>query len=300
MATEGPQSESVVDGSDTAAAPTPQSTAIPDDLFCPQCGYNLRGLTSDRCPECGHSIEGVRPLTSGIPWVHRKQLGSFRAYWKTVWLVMFNQKRLCDEIAHPVSYADSQSFRWITILHAYLPVLLVTVAYGMFLPAILLVHWFLDGRLQDVCPRAGLHLCFVLFLAASTGVPSYFFQPRGVLVSLQNRAIALSYYASAPLALTFVPVLALMVITTHTTNWIIKFGLGLCLVTSMLVTMVLAAAWWLNLIRLSRRVVSKGLMWPVVVGVCVPVLWVILAWFIFSFALSFAVSSVLVIIQRLA
>ena len=26
------------------------------DVPCPLCGYNLRGLTSDRCPECGREV----------------------------------------------------------------------------------------------------------------------------------------------------------------------------------------------------------------------------------------------------
>lgn len=32
-----------------------------DDVPCPGCGYNLRGLTGDRCPECSQALElGVR------------------------------------------------------------------------------------------------------------------------------------------------------------------------------------------------------------------------------------------------
>ncbi len=27
------------------------------DIVCPGCGYNLRGLRSDRCPECGDELE---------------------------------------------------------------------------------------------------------------------------------------------------------------------------------------------------------------------------------------------------
>ncbi|MGH8629185.1 MAG: hypothetical protein ACREU7_00265 [Burkholderiales bacterium] len=36
-------------------APEPQDAALAADLFCLQCGYNLRGLSGDpiRCPECG-------------------------------------------------------------------------------------------------------------------------------------------------------------------------------------------------------------------------------------------------------
>ena len=40
-----------------------------------------------------------------------------------------------------------------------------------------------------------------LFLTFATGLPSYFCHPRALPIERQNRAIALSYFASAPLAL---------------------------------------------------------------------------------------------------
>jgi hypothetical protein len=37
---------------------------IEEDLHCPSCGYNLRGLTYGRsCPECGHHTEPQREVT---------------------------------------------------------------------------------------------------------------------------------------------------------------------------------------------------------------------------------------------
>jgi hypothetical protein len=42
----------------TPAAPAaPQWDAIPHDVVCPLCDYNLRGLTDARCPECGHRFD---------------------------------------------------------------------------------------------------------------------------------------------------------------------------------------------------------------------------------------------------
>ncbi len=73
--------------------PARSAQEIEGDLYCPKCGYNLRGLTSDRCPECGYDICVIRERKSQIPWVYRDQEGSFRAYWKTVWLVMFKNER---------------------------------------------------------------------------------------------------------------------------------------------------------------------------------------------------------------
>ena len=59
---------------------TTQAREIAHDLYCQECGYNLRGLISNRCPECGWFLETVRATESQIPWVHRKKLAWFRAY----------------------------------------------------------------------------------------------------------------------------------------------------------------------------------------------------------------------------
>ncbi|MFH0982330.1 MAG: zinc ribbon domain-containing protein [Planctomycetota bacterium] len=177
-------------------------TEIPYDLFCQECGYNLRGLTSDRCPECGYSLKTLRSQVPRIPWVFREELGRLRAYWRTVWMVMFRHKRFCEEVARPVDYGDAQRFRWVTVLHVYLPVLAGTVLLHVLpWPSPFDGPW-LDEPFRGVWPMAGFHLCILLFLAAATGVPSYFFHPRDIPIEQQNRAVALSYYACAALGWT--------------------------------------------------------------------------------------------------
>lgn len=47
-----------------------------NDVFCPRCGYNLRGLTMPRCPECGLTFSGEQwgsgVLREHIPtWLDR-------------------------------------------------------------------------------------------------------------------------------------------------------------------------------------------------------------------------------------
>jgi len=39
------------------------------DVTCPNCGYNLRGLSASKCPECGSApdIHEIRPNTK-VPW----------------------------------------------------------------------------------------------------------------------------------------------------------------------------------------------------------------------------------------
>ena len=36
---------------------TPDWSALPDEILCPLCRYNLRGLVEPRCPECGYSFD---------------------------------------------------------------------------------------------------------------------------------------------------------------------------------------------------------------------------------------------------
>src|SRR5690349_18858272 len=91
-------------------ASSTESVEAESDLYCAQCGYHLRGITSDRCPECGLPID--HELTSRIPWVYRRHIGRVRAYLRTVRLATLNAKLLAAEVARPVSYSDAQRFRW--------------------------------------------------------------------------------------------------------------------------------------------------------------------------------------------
>src|SRR3990172_1179604 len=133
------------------------------DLFCQRCGYNLRGLTGNRCPECGGSLEGVRSLVPQIPWMYRKETGWFRAYWRTIRFVMFRQAQFCDEMARPVSFRDSQSFRWVTIAMVYIPVLFADILLWVTGTPSPFNESYLDAVWDSVLAAAILHLCFLFY-----------------------------------------------------------------------------------------------------------------------------------------
>lgn len=256
------------------------SREIEQDLFCQRCGYNLRGLTGDRCPECGEPLDTVRAAEPQIPWVYRREIGRFRAYWRTVWLVMFRQRRFCDEMARPVSYSDAQRFRWVTILHVYLPILIATIvfyavapspAFRARMPGERTPVELLNMAVSAVWPIAVLHLSLVLYLAAMTGVPSYFFHPRGLRVESQNRAIALSYYACGPLAISLFPIAA--GVASGLIGLDHKFGLFLALLC-VTVPCGQLIAWLLDLIHLAHRLMPQFGRRAVLVGVCVPSIWI--------------------------
>jgi hypothetical protein len=171
-------------------------TPLPEGVFCPDCGYDLRGSTSERCSECGFVLDELRRAESQIPWTYRRKLGRFRAYWKTVWLVLRQPRRFCMEAVRPVSYRDSQSFRWLTVLHAYAPILVGSLVVGVVGQE---KGWWASDIPWWVV--TGVQARTLLMLVLVPGLTSYFFQARRLSVEQQNRAIALSYYVSAPLSL---------------------------------------------------------------------------------------------------
>ena len=212
-------SPTIEDRPGEAPAPT---TPAPDDLLCPGCDYDLRGIESDRCPECGLAVDRTVGV-SRIPWAHRRRIGRARAYWRTVWLATFRTRRLAAEVDRRVDYRDAQRFRLVTVAITTLALLgvlgaAVAVAGGVadlteFMPSgpdpfvinqVGVFDAFLPWAAGAIMPPV-LPLAIVLFVLMVTGVASYWFHPRSLPVARQNRAVALSYYASAPLVFLWVP-----------------------------------------------------------------------------------------------
>lgn len=270
---------------------------IHGDLFCQECGYNLRGLTSNRCPECGCSVDALRSEVSCLPWVYRDTIGRMRAYWQTVCFVMFRHKRFCEEVSRPVDYADAQRFRWVTVLHVYLPILAATILlYFLF--------WLtpsedssLNQVFREVWPVVMIHVCILLFLAAATGVPSYFFHPRDISVEQQNRAIALSYYACAALAWTPLALMALTIglIMIHVNRNVgeVFIALAFFLPIGQLI------AYELDLSHIGVRIMPQHKLRLALLGIGLPVFWLGLAGLIF-FVIPFVVCYVAIFVGRLS
>jgi len=54
--------------------------------------------SSDKCPECGLAIDRDLISISRIPWEHRREIGSFKAFWRTTRMVMFHPRQLAKEM----------------------------------------------------------------------------------------------------------------------------------------------------------------------------------------------------------
>ena len=215
-----------------------------EDVVCPQCGYDLRGTGGEggtrRCPECGLEIDGQGGRVTRIPWAYRRTMGRLTAYRRTAWLATVSPARLAAEADGPVAYRDALRFRLLTCLLATLPVATLILGMMAWYGSAGFINVVSEEALRDLMfadgpngprrwflgvampweagatfpPQLPLVLPATLFLAAVlvTGVASYAFHPRRLPVVRQNRAVALSHYACAPLAFLWVPVGAFMVV----------------------------------------------------------------------------------------
>ena len=177
------------------------------DRFCPGCGYDLRGIPSDRCPECGTPFDPNQPTEPQIPWSHRDTLGRRKAFWRTVKIATFNTSRFAGEVNRPVSLPDAKAFRRAVALHAFIPTGLLAgggylIGFDLFQQS-----WYPRDVFGSITLWLGLPVMLAslwLFFLMSFGMLSYFFHPEDLPVRKQNRAVALSYYACSPWAYFFV------------------------------------------------------------------------------------------------
>lgn len=178
------------------------------EIYCPECGYDLRSLPSEQCPECGMAIDRSRLGESIIPWVHRDVLGRLRAFWRTVEMLSLRPGTLHKEMSRPAGLADAIRFRRAVVLHALLPsAIVLTLAWKAAAGRI----WYPSDIAGSVLQIASLFVgwfCLAALLWGMTGSASYLFRPKSLSTIRQNRAVALSYYACAPLA--YLPFTALI------------------------------------------------------------------------------------------
>ncbi len=295
----------------------PESQAhvdLGEDIYCPSCTYNLHKAPGDRCPECGYALEGLRATESRIPWVHRHRLGRCRAFWQTVELVTFRNRRFCEEYARDVSYRDARRFQWVCVLHVWLAAIATTVfvyatmppppeAMNLFQQMMATGTWpqgptQWDRAIEELWPAALQHLCLLLFLAAATGAPSYFFHPRALSIQRQNSAVALSYYLCSPLA--YLIAAPLLVALVHAAP--LTFDLSVSQRTSYILGFAVllgGLSWWDKLVKLTRRAMPQltRRYWTVAIGV--PVASLALA-ALTLLAIPSGIVAVLVVVDSLA
>ena len=303
--------EKTIDSSVHDDASTPGD--IPDDIFCPACGYSLRGAPGAKCPECGYGLASIRSGVCRIPWVRRREIGRFRGFWSTVWMVIVRHKTFCEEFAHAVSFSDARAFRCVSVLHVYIPVLLVTVLFYATVPPEVEVGnpiWqvaatgtvkygssFLNRAYIEVWPAVLLHVCFLMLLFAATSGSSYFVRAKSASPRRQHNIMAMSYYTCGSLAL--IPVLCggilvVLGLISIAGIWSVG-GAWACGVAGG----VAVAIWWWNLVRLVRRTMPQLRKKAAILTFGVPATWLGLS-ILYLIVLPSIVSFVLVVVFSLA
>jgi hypothetical protein len=250
----------------------PVSSGVAGDAgrFCPDCGYDLRGIDSDRCPECGLGLHGAAGFA--IPWSHRQEMGRARAFWRTVRLAAVHPKSLATAAGEPVEYAAAQRFRWLVVALASLPPIVFFLIYVWrkrgtrflsvagndllsFLPWLadplreIALIWSAGATFAPVLP---IGVVVMFFLA--TGAAGYWFRPGHLNVARQDRAVAISRYACAPLAWLPVPVaMAGVAVGLTATGFLADFPSPRdWLVLGAPAALILVAGWRTSLVLLGR------------------------------------------------
>jgi hypothetical protein len=173
-----------------------------------------------------------------IPWEQRKQIGSFRAYWRTATMVMTRPSELEQFLDEPVCERHAKKFRRVTIQLTSIITLSVLVA--LLIKPLILAYTpgfgfhELESAVSMVLARMGIAVLSLIGLFLATRSLEWFSSPKYFDPERQDRAIALSCYACGPILIVTVvgAVVSLLVImavsTTDTTP----------------ATTVITLAWW--------------------------------------------------------
>jgi len=262
------------------------------ELRCPACDYDLRALAGDRCPECGLLVDRQRLSVSRISWVHRAQIGRVRAYCRTVMLAWRHPFALAQNVAMPLELRDAKRFQRVTVFLAYFPLLVLGV--GTLIANNNTRFDFFDlthgpqktGYILQLLLYLVIAISGWLFLLTATGVASYFFHPKSLSVSRQNRAIAISYYACAPLGFLGLPIVlavAAYFIDDYFAGdtgaaWFFEKGIPSLLILAACVLLILQiGGWCFTTFVLLKKSTVCGSGRLIALGAALPLSWSILA-----------------------
>ena len=257
------------------AAPVPEEY----DVFCEGCGYSLVGLVGDRCPECGATFSAGELPFARVPWLHRRRIGTFRAYRQTVAQVVRHPGAFAAELCRPVriSADDAKRFRVRTVYFAATSAVGVALAL-LWISGELIQSWQRGPRAVSgiVVFLLTLWLASSLFLRLATDMPVFIWKG---LPSLPPTELApLHHYAAAPLALA--PVVGLVAVVAPVLAWVSNIPAEWFYVLNVAAVIILVA-WvircWMTPLVLMRRATGCGFGRVALLGLYLPVHWLLMA-----------------------
>ncbi|MCA9244349.1 MAG: hypothetical protein KDA32_10365 [Phycisphaerales bacterium] len=244
---------------------------------CPQCGYDLRGQSTEVCPECNFNGEDWERRRFRIPWQEGRVTGrrgwlrGFRDYVVTTWLILGQPKQFASAVFGRISWSRAISYRRWTIVGATLSLWLSVVMLELFVYGKVHVR-MLSREVLIIAPTVATPLALWLF----TVIPPEFFRARSgrhIQVRMnpagelgEERAAGLAQYASATLnVLWLTPPLVLAL--PSWISWKDALALEPWLFGGLLA--VAAGMYGLRLLALARWSLHRGAaraMWGYVVG----------------------------------
>lgn len=192
----------------------------------------------------------------------------------------------------PVEYADARLFQHVTVLLAALSVaaLIIVASHCGYPVSPLIVRLSPATRFEpfDIAAHLVLIASVWLFFFLLTSLNSYFFHPAHLSIEQQNRAVAMSYYASGPLAWIVGPsLLVLFALFIQRTDWaravIGRSPIPILGSVAAVMALVIGFLWLMTTIRLSegllprvrRRVSALILIQPILVIVALSVSYIL-------------------------
>ncbi|HEX3357436.1 MAG TPA: hypothetical protein VHS31_10735 [Tepidisphaeraceae bacterium] len=251
------------------------------DPLCPSCGYNLRGLSSNRCPECGEQFDPEKLAAANIPWLKRAAIGTWAAYWQTVLFAMIHPLDFADEIwnAQRLDPAAARSFRRITLFIADMAVLVAV--FAIWLNTTRSYHpW--GGLIRDTITST---LIAMVFLYLSTDLANSGLVPWSMYDEFAWRR-AMCQYCCAPLA--FLPLVTAIAMFTRLIpelDFIWPWALFALII------------WWAAVVVLFNHVVADSFFTSLWNAISLFFLWLFMA--IVALICGIAVLSVLTALSRI-
>lgn len=262
----------------------PPTTAPLDDPFlrCPKCGYDVRAVPAGPCPECGAAINHRALRQARLPWMHRAEIGAWRAFWRTVSRVTMRPGRMARETAGPVPYDEAVRFRQAAVLVGGGAITLAWMV-GAVLAMMTDNHWRFYGLPLVVLFVLVPPVFLVLFLAVATGAVGYWMTPRMLEGAAQERSLALSQYASGPLALLApamllggIGVAVIALAEHHRMEWLAVVGVVFLPVAGGMLIVVPLAVWRASL-AMAKHAAGRSLGARLAMAAALPILWVAIA-----------------------
>jgi hypothetical protein len=227
------------------------------DVFCEGCGYSLAGIAADRCPECGRAYDPADLPFARVPWLHRRRIGWWRAYVKTVAMVLFTPRRFARELCRPVrvSKDDARRFRGVTLWIASRSFLFALGTIAVFDAWDAWAMRSASRNVVVVVAMLGYGVAGGMFFALATDMPLFIWK---TLPALRPTELApVHSYAAAPLAL--MPLLAAAVAVAAAVAHFLRFPVddwGIFVLTVGLGG-ILLALWFLSIV-LMRTASGAG------------------------------------------